>query len=164
LVKTSAKVHVYKDGKRIKSLAPAEFNTYLLEPGETYNLSDFSDPRIILNATKHTMWPAIENISNARKMGRSTSDIYILTARSKKAQIPIHTFLQRNGIDMPLENVITVGLDGPGDQDIAGDKEKVLRNLKSRYADLTFFDDNRENILLASRIEGVRTRLVDWNK
>jgi len=164
LVKTDAKVHIVMNGKRVKSITPTEFNNYSLEPGESYDVSDFGDPRIILNAKKFKMWPALENISNARKMGRSNSDIYILTARSQKAQAPIHTFLERNGIDIPLDQVITVGLDSAEEQDIAGDKEKVLRELKKKYADITFFDDSEENIDLASKVGGIKTRLVDWNK
>lgn len=164
LVKTTAKVHVYKDDRRIRSLTPTEFNTYKQKSGETYDMSDFTDPRIILNAEKFKMWPALENISNAKKMGRSTSEIYILTARSEKAQMAIHTFLERNGIEMPLDHVITIGLDSGGEQDIAGDKEKVLKDLKKKYADITFFDDSEENVELASRVGGIRTRLVDWKK
>ena len=97
LVKTDAKVYIYKDGRRIKSITPEEFNTYILKPGETQDLSDFTDPRIIMNARPYKMWPALKNIVTARKMGRSSSDIFILTARSPEAQIPIHNFLERNG-------------------------------------------------------------------
>ena len=151
IVKTDAKVYVLVNGKKVKSLTPTEFNNYSLQSGESYDVSDFTDPRIILNAKKYKLWPALENISNAKKMGRSNSDIYILTARSKKAQIPIHTFLERNGIDIPLDQVITIGVDSPGDQDIAGNKEKVLRELKKKYVDIIFFDDSEENIELADR-------------
>ena len=164
LVKTDAKVHIYKDGRRIKSLTPEEFNTYNLQPGETQNMEDFTDPRIIMKARKFKMWPALENISNARKMGRSSSDIFILTARSPKAQLPIHNFLTSEGIDIPLENVITVGFDDGRPHDIALAKEDALRDLKDQYADIMFYDDSEDNVELASRIGGIKTRLIDWNK
>jgi len=164
LVKTRAKIHIYKDGKKIKSLTPAEFNTYKLQSGEVLDVSEFSDPRFIINARKFRLWPALENISNAKKMGRSSSDIFILTARSEKSQIPIHNFLEKNGIEIPLENVITIGFDDGREHDAAIAKEKVLRELKEEYADIMFFDDSEENIQLASKIGGIKTRLIDWNK
>jgi len=163
LVKTQAKVHVYTNNKRIKSITPSEYNFYKLRPQETFNMSDFTDPRMILSATKYKLWPALKNISDARKMGRSNSDIYILTARCNKAQQPIHTFLSREGIDIPLDNVMTIG----GDDkvvDIAEEKRIVLSALVDEYTDVYFFDDNEENIELANKIPGIKTRLVDWNK
>jgi FMN phosphatase YigB (HAD superfamily) len=164
LVKTDAKVYVYKDGKRIKSLTPTEFNHYVHQPDETLDLADFTDPRIIMNAKKYKMWPALQNIDSARKMGRSSSDIYILTARSPKAQQAIHNYLTRNGIEIPLENVMTVGSDSDLPYDIAEEKGKVLQNLKDRYADVFFYDDSPDNIQLATKIGGIKTRLIDWNK
>jgi phosphoglycolate phosphatase-like HAD superfamily hydrolase len=161
LVKTDAKVHIIKAGKRIKSLTPIEFNHYVSQPGETLDLEDFVDPRIIMNAKKYKMWPALQNIDSARKMGRSSSDIYILTARSPRAQQAIHNFLTRNGIDIPLENVITVGTDSDESYDIAAEKGKVLQMLKDRYSDVFFYDDSPDNIALASKIGGIKTRLVD---
>jgi len=164
LVKTDAKVHVYKGDKKVRSLTPEEFNTYKQEPGERYDMSDFTDPRIIDKARKYKMWPALENISNAVKMGRSTSDVYILTARSPKAQLPIHNFLTRQGINVPIENVICVGHDDEGEHDIAADKERELKKLKDTYHEIMFFDDSEENIDLASKIGGIRTRLIDSEK
>jgi FMN phosphatase YigB (HAD superfamily) len=164
LVKTDSKVHVYRDGRKVRSLTPTEFNTYKKGPDETYDMSDFKDPRIILNARKYKMWPALENINTARKMGRSNSDIFILTARSPKAQLSIYNFLTRNGIDIPLKNIITVGHDDGKEYDIASAKEKELKKLKKRYANIMFYDDSEENIELASRVGGIKTRLIDWNK
>lgn len=164
LVKTDAKIRVYKNGRKIKSLTPEEFNTYTRKEGETYDMSDFTDPRLINNARKFKLWPALENINNAKKMGRSNSDIFILTARSLKAQLPIYNFLTRNGIDIPLENIITVGFDDGEEHDIPEAKERELKKLKKLYHDIMFYDDNEENVRLASKIGGIKTRLIDWNK
>jgi len=164
LVKTDAKVHVIRDGKRIKSLTPTEFNHYVSQPGETLDLEDFVDPRIIMNAKKYKMWPALQNIDSARKMGRSLSEVYILTARSQRAQQAIHNFLTRNGIDIPLENIITIGTDSDEPFDIAEEKGRILQDLKDRYADVFFYDDSPDNIQLATKIGGIKTRLIDWNK
>ena len=43
LVKTDAKVHIYKGGRRIKSITPEEYNSYKPEKGETTNMDDFID-------------------------------------------------------------------------------------------------------------------------
>ena len=164
LVKTEAKVHVLVNGRRVKSITPTEYNTYSQQPGETFDMSDFTDPRFILAAKKYKLWPALENVANAKKMGRSESDIYILTARSDKAQIPIHTFLKRNGVDIPLDNIFTVGNDKGLEYDIAAEKRKILTALTGEYDVVYFFDDSEENVNLAKNIPGIKTRLVDWNK
>jgi len=164
LVKTTAKVHIYKNGRRIKSLTPEEYNFYKPKRGETTDMSDFTDPRIIMNAEKYKMWPAIRNIDMAKKTGRSDSEIFILTARSKAAQLPIHNFLRKEGIDIPLENVICIGNDSGEYYDIAAKKEEILRKFVKDYDEVQFFDDSEKNIELANRIPGIKTRLIDWNK
>jgi hypothetical protein len=94
-------------------------------------------------------------------MGRSNSDIYILTARSPEAQLPIQTLLNRNNIDIPLDNIITIG---GKNVDISKDKKIVLEMLANYYDIVYFFDDNQDNINLANSVPGIKTRLVDWNK
>jgi len=164
LVKTDAKVHIYKNGKKVKSLTPEEYNFYKPAPGETTNMDDFIDPRIIMDAKKYKMWPALQNINMAKKSGRSTSEIYILTARSPKAKLPIWNFLKREGIEMPLENVITLGHDSGEYYDIAKAKEEVLTNLADTYDKVLFFDDSHKNIELANKIPGIKTRLIEKKK
>jgi len=164
LVKTSAKVHVYKDGRRINSLTPEEYNFYKPKKGETTNMEDFIDPRIIMNAQKYKMWPALKNIDMAKKSGRSSSEIYILTARSHKAQLAIHNFLTREGINMPLENVITLGRDDGEHYDIPAAKKKVLSDLADKYDQVLFFDDSHKNIEIANQIPGIKSRLIEKKK
>jgi hypothetical protein len=60
LVKTDAKIHIYINNKKIKSLTPAEYNFYKPKPNETLDFSDFSDARIIMAGKKYKMW-SIEN-------------------------------------------------------------------------------------------------------
>lgn len=160
LVKTTAKIYVYANGKKIKSLTPEEFNFYEKSPDEELDLSDFTDPRLIYSAQKYKLWPALKNIDNAIKQGRSSSEIFILTARSSINQGPIHAFLRRNGINIPYDHIITIG-DDTGNINIAEEKRRILRGLALKYDDITFFDDNPENIKLAREIGNIRTRLVD---
>jgi len=161
LVKTDAKVHIIKDGKRFKSLTPEEYNFYTPSEGESTDMSDFVDPRIIMNAKKYKMWPALKNIDMAKKQGRSNSDIFILTARSPKAQLPIHNFLTREGIDIPLDNVICIGNDGGEYYDIAARKKEILHDFADEYDIVHFYDDSKKNIELANKIPGIKSRLID---
>lgn len=163
LVKTDAKIYVYKNNKKIKTLSPEEFNLYEQDPEETLDLSDFIDPRLILTAKKYKMWPTLENIYNHKTIGRLLVDIYILSARSSKAQLSIHNFLSRNKINIPLDNIITIGSDTGKDNDIPGDKERILRVLANEYNEVYFFDDSEKNIELANRVPGVTTKLVELN-
>ena len=164
LVKTTAKVHIHKDGRRIKSLTPEEFNFYKPEEGETTNMDDFIDPRIIMAAKKYKMWPALKNIDMAKKSGRSTSDIYILTARSPKAQMPIWTFLKREGITIELENIITLGHDDGTYYDVGAAKRIALTELSNQYDKVLFYDDSHKNIELANSIPGIKSRLIEKTK
>ena len=41
LFRTQSKVHVMKDGKSIKKLSPAEFNSYKLKSGEEFDYHEF---------------------------------------------------------------------------------------------------------------------------
>ena len=160
LVKTDAKVYVYRNGKYIRSLTPEEFNSYQKAADEEIDVSEFKDPRIIMKARPLKMWAALKNMDSAIKQGRSTSEIFILTARSPIAQTPIYNFFRKNGINIPEDHIITIG-DDKGEISIPEEKRKILQKLADEYDDLTFFDDNPENIKLAQEIGKIRTRLVD---
>jgi len=164
LVKTTAKIHVNVNGKRVKSLTPEEYNTYRPTKEEKFDMSDFTDPRVILDATPYKMWPLLKRISMGNKLGNNDIDIYILTARSGASQQPIHTLLKRNDIDIPLKRVFTVGRDDGERVDTPGEKQKVLEALVSIYGDeVYFFDDSEDNVNLAGKIAGIKTKLVDWS-
>ena len=78
---TAAKVHVNKDGKRIKSLDAKEYNHYKLGHGESYDYSDLRSDKIfrdtfkpianVLDRAKSIIWNQTEN-----------SHSIILTARA----------------------------------------------------------------------------------
>ena len=160
LIKSDAKVHVYKSGKFLKSLTPEEFNFYNKAPDEEIDTSEFKDPRIIFKARPYKMWPALKNIDTAIKQGRSSSDVFILTARSSIVKTPIWNLFRRNNINIPEGHIITIG-DDKGEINIAEEKRKILQILSSDYDEIVFFDDNPQNIKLAHGIKGIHTRLVD---
>jgi len=161
LVKTTGKIYIYKNNKQIKSITPAEFNTYKKKKGETYDTRDFRDPRIILAAEPYKMWGMLEGTYKKNEVNGGDSIFYILTARSPASQSPIQTLLKRNGIFIPLDRIITIGNDEGMEIDTASDKKSVLTALSQMY-EVYFFDDSQDNIKLAGKIPGIRTKLVDW--
>jgi len=161
LVQTKAKIYVYKNNKKIKSLTSYNYNTYILKPGETLDFSDFADPLLVLQATKYKMWAALESLYFKIINGESFTDIFILTARTPEIVDSIYTYLKRNNIIIPGENIFAVGGDNPNM--IAINKKNVLTKLKQKYISILFYDDSVENIKLAGDIGGIDTILVDWN-
>jgi uncharacterized HAD superfamily protein len=159
LVRTDCKIHIYKNGRFIKSLTSEEFAFYKLKPGEITDNRDFKDPRFIINARKYKMWPTLQSVDMAIKQGTTNAEIFILTARNEVSRLPIHNFLSKNKIYVPIDHIIAVGKDEK--MNIAEEKKKVLLDLKNRYSQITFFDDNPETIKLTSGIKGIQTRLVD---
>lgn len=163
IVKTDAKIDVYRNGAFIKSLTPKEYNLYEPNPNYTLDFSDFNDGELILNAKKFKMWPVIKNVSDAIKADRSTSEIYILTGRSSDAKTYIYNFLKDNGIKINIKNIFTIG-DKRKYISIPKEKVKILKQLVEEYDIVYFFDDSPENIALANTVKGIKTRLVENNK
>jgi hypothetical protein len=160
LVKTKAQIYVYRDGKYIKGLTSHEYNLYHKKPDETFDFRDFNDPLLVLNATKFKMWPLLTKIYFDNLNGLSSTDIYILTARESTVKASIYTYLKRNKIIMPEENIITVGDFKGLDNSIK--KKEILKNLKQQYQSIMFYDDSIDSIKLAGEIPGINSMLVDW--
>ena len=160
LVKSKAKIHIYKNNKKIKSLTPDEFNKFELSDGEIIDTSDFDDPRITLKADKYKMWPLLKKIDMDKKSIRTDAEIYILTGRNKEAQMAIYTFIKRNNVNIPMNNIITVGIKDKV-TDVSIEKEKELIELSQQYDTIYFYDDNKKTINLASKISGVLTKLIE---
>lgn len=160
LIKTPAKIHIYRNGVFIQSLTPKQYNFYKKHKNDKLDFSEFIDGEMILNAKKYKMWPVLKNVSDAIRQKRTTSQIYILTARDKSVKSYIYEFLKNNGIDIDLENIITLG-DNKGHFDIADEKRRILKILKEKHDEIIMFDDNPKTIELAASIPGIKTRLVE---
>jgi len=160
LVTTKAKIQVYRNGVFVQSMNSKEYNTYKPKKEDKLDFSEFKDPELILNAKRFKMWPVIKNISDAVKQDKSNSTIYILTARSPIVKSYIYEFLKRNGIEIGIEHIITIG-DDAGNINISNEKRKQLKKLAAQYDVITFFDDDPKNIAIAAGIAGIRTRLVE---
>jgi len=160
LIQTEARIHIYQNSTHIKSLTPKEFNFYKKLSQDEMDFSDFNDPEMILNSEKYKMWPVLKKVNATIKKNRTTSDIFILTARSSFLKSTIYELLKRDGIDIDINHVLCIG-DDEGEMNIAKEKQKILFNLSAKYDEILFFDDNPATIKLAKDIPGIRTRLVE---
>jgi FMN phosphatase YigB (HAD superfamily) len=162
LFKTDSKIDIIKDGRKVKSITPDEFKDYNLQDDEFFDFQAFDDPRYILNAKPYKMWPVLKNVDMAKKSARSNSDIYILTARSPRSIPAIYALLKRKDIDIPKEHIYAIGDDNATKKINALKKKEILQELTYKYDEVMFFDDSEDNIDAASRVPGVKTRLIEF--
>lgn len=160
IVKTDAKIHIIKNGKRVKSLNSEQHKQYNLNPDESENFEDLFDPRILMAGRKYKMWPELERVSNLKNMGNSY-ELFIVTARSPKSKFPIYNYLKRENINIPLDNIITVGNDDGIHINTPIEKRNVLQSISNDFDMVYFFDDCEKNIYQANKVPGIRTKLID---
>lgn len=105
--KPNVQVHV-KDasGKRVKSLSNQEFNTHKLEPGHSFDFSEFKSAEKF----KETSSPNKKVIKKLKKQIKNRKNVHLITARSKfDNPHEFHAHLQRHGIDVPMKNIHYTG-------------------------------------------------------
>lgn len=154
LFKTSALIHVIKDGKVIKKLDNQEYNTYKLNPGESFDYGEFRSAENF-DQTSIPIWSMIKKaraiIQNATKAG---SKVIIITARANfddKNKF-LNTF-RRYGIDIDKVYVERAGNLNLGSS--AKNKRfifhKYLRG--GKYGRVRFFDDAMSNITMFKALQ-----------
>jgi len=147
LFQTKAKVHVMKNGKRIKSLSNKEYNTYKLSTGETYDFSEFKNAEIFAK----TSVPIERAIDKAAKTLRAYSDqpnskVIVLTARSDFDDP--HTFLntfEKHGLNMRNVHVHRAGNLGMA----AAEAKRVFIKQyldTGKFKTVSLFDDDKRNL------------------
>ena len=131
---------------------------------------DFNDPSFIRSAQ------ATRYSSLAKRRARRGDDIHVLTARFGSQGIikAIQNFMTEIGA--PAKSVIAVGGAFKNEREpgkrpgttrkigTATKKAKILTNLAKRYNEITFLDDNLENIVKASEVKGVRPVTAEAGK
>lgn len=161
LAETGAKIGVIRDGQIYRRLTSQAFNTYVLKSGESFEFSEFDDGDKVLNKSKllpyfYVMKNIYKRIQNAEN---KVNRIYILTARSSPVKNALYSLLERHNIVIPIENIYTIGDQLKSGQTIAERKKEILKKLSDKYDEVTFFDDDERNILLAKAIgPNVKTR------
>ena len=150
LIISSAKIQVLsKKGKVIKSLTPAEFNFFQMDPKKhTLSFDEFESAEILRDA--EFIAHILEKLKNYYLSG---VHVCILTARSSSSMI--RTFFLENGIDIHPDLVIAVNDPKYSFKgSIAQKKSQALRQLiEEGYHDFIFFDDNQENLDHAKELE-----------
>lgn len=147
IIHTIAEIGVVKGGKLIKRLPNAEFNDYVLGPGESFDFGEFDDPTLLDKSPFTKYW---ETLKREYKKG---THIGILTARGDSKMIK--DFFLKNGIRIKDELVMAIndpslGLKGS----IQEKKTEAIRILASvGYDTFIFFDDNEPNLKSAKELE-----------
>ena len=147
IIDTIAEIGVVKGGKVIKKLPNAEFNDYVLGPGESFDFGEFDDPILLDQSPFTKYWNTLK-----REYKKGTH-IGILTARSDCRMIK--EFFLKNGIRIKDELVIAIndpslGLKGS----IQEKKTEAIRILAGvGYDNFIFFDDNEPNLKSAKALE-----------
>jgi len=159
LVKTNASIYVKKEGLTVNKLNSREYAQYILKEDEYFDFIEFRDPSFIESGIPYALFPALRNINNAIEEQRSTSVVYILTAREKIVRYAIYKFISSRGIScLPIQNILTVG-DNKHVTSAESKKLELQRILDMGY-EITFFDDDIKNIEIANTISGIKTRYV----
>lgn len=147
LFHTQAKVLVRKDGKVVKELSNKEFNTYILDSGETFDFSQFTDAKFFHDTSIpiENMWDKAKDILN--KVGRRPgSRVIIVTARSDfdDKDTFLNTF-RKHGLDIDKMHVHRAGnLNLPS---ALGKKIIIKKYLESGKFDMVrLFDDAESNL------------------
>ena len=147
LFRTTTKVFVLKDTRRVRSLTPAEFNVYKLKSGEEYDFSDFRSAKIF-----HANARPIDTVfKTAKKMLSKFKDIpqkkiIIVTARPDldDKNLFLATF-RKYGFD-----ISRVHVERAGNIDMSGHEAKAqiaTKYLKAgNYTIARMFDDAAKNL------------------
>ena len=149
LIKSDVKVHVVKNGEVIKKLSSTEYNSYKLQPGESFDYSEFEDEDILNNRSVFLKyWDTLQ------REYKNGTHIGILTARSNKDMF--YRFFKSNGITIKNELVFAINdpkLNLKGST-IEDRKAEVIKRLaKCGYRTMVFFDDNEANLKTAKKLE-----------
>lgn len=124
------------DGKKGKLNAAefAEKGSEMLEQGYNFDFSEFN------KVTGGKPGPFLEKaLERAKKFG--TKDQFILTARAPEAAPAIREFLEAQGLDIPLENIVGLGNSAP-----EAKARWMLERFAEGYNDMYFADDAMQNV------------------
>jgi len=101
LFRTKARVHIVNGGKIIKTLGNKQYNTYNLQPGESFDFSEFRDARHFRDTSEPIAKAIRKLIAMHKNIKARGSKMIVITARSDfdDRDIFLDTFRQQ-GIDI----------------------------------------------------------------
>jgi hypothetical protein len=132
----------------VRKLTPAEFNTYELKDGESFNFCEFRDDKFIHSANPTWL------MALAKEVAAENHAIYILTARENHVADSINAWLISHGI--AAKDIYCVG--GTKDS-IPVNKREILLDIVASYDKIYFYDDSEENVNIFQH-EKLRNYLV----
>jgi hypothetical protein len=143
MFRTTTRVHVVRNEKRIASLTAAEFNVYKLNPSESFDFSEFRNTKHFADTAK-----PIANIFRLAKtiLKRNAARLIVVTARADMddKQLFIDTF-RKYGFNMNKSHIFRAGnINKPG----AEAKKDIIRTQMTgqAYKTARMFDDARKNL------------------
>lgn len=161
LVKTDAKIKILdrKTREVIKELTPEQFNSFIRKKHHVMDYDDFDSPELLRQGNMiHEVFEILKSSYNNK------IPVAILTARGSSELV--RDFFLVNGIDIHPELVIAIN--DPQYKykgTIAQRKKGAIKDLiDSGYTDLTFFDDNEDNLRLAKEAEGYKEAKINTIK
>jgi hypothetical protein len=153
LYRTFSKIYVMKNSKVFKKLSNQEFNTYKLQPDETFDFSEFGDAEFF-NKTSKPIIPTINRVKRMFKnIERRDSQIVILTARQEFKNMNVFKKIFReHGI--PIDN-ITIEFRKNANKSVSAEKKHtILKYLSTgEYRRCRLIDDDITNIRKFLEIE-----------
>jgi hypothetical protein len=143
MFRTTTRVHVVRNERRIASLTAAEFNVYKLNPSESFDFGEFRNAKHFADTAK-----PIANIFRLAKtiLKRNAGRLIVVTARADMddKQLFIDTF-RKYGFNMNKSHIFRAGnINKPG----AEAKKDIIRTQMTgqAYKTARMFDDARKNL------------------
>jgi hypothetical protein len=148
LFKTDSRVHVVKDGKTVIKLSPAEFNTYKLKSGESYDYKEFTNAEKFYKEAR----PITKMLNKLRGILRNIknkpgSKMIMLTARRNfdNKELFLKTF-RKFGID--IDNIRVERAGNIKAKPETAKKIIVNKYLKGdKFKRVRLFDDHPGNLI-----------------
>jgi len=125
---------------RLNAAEFAEKGVALTEQGAKFDFSEFNK---VKQGIKGPLFKVAKTIFDKK----GSQDLFILTARPMAAAMEIKTFLDSLGIDIPLENVITLENSSP-----LAKSQWILNKAGEGYNDFYFADDAYKNIEAVQKV------------
>ena len=157
LVKTDAKIKIlhHRTRKIIRELTPEQFNQFEKKPKHVLDFEDFDNPELLRQGELiHSIFKKLKYYY------RSGIPVSIVTARSSSEMV--RDFFLSHEIDIHPDLVIAINdpdltLTGS----IAERKKGAIQGLIDQgYTNLIFFDDNEDNLTLASSLIGYKNSKI----
>jgi len=146
LFKTFASIFVLKNGKVVKKFSNQEYNTYKLQPGESFNFDEFRDASMF-HDTSEPILPTINRIKRMFKnIDYRESKVVLLTARTRFKDMKKFkdTFKK---VGLPIDK-IDVEFSPEGVDNVSAQKKKTIMGYleTGEYRRVRLIDDDITNI------------------